>query len=112
MLALLFLVSALVLLISFACSLMESVLLSLNPLWLQVQQSRAEKTAGRWLALKQRIERPISVILVFNPLANVGLATLAGAIFARVFGESWLWLFSVILTILVLFGGELLPKIL
>jgi CBS domain containing-hemolysin-like protein len=114
MIALLLLVSALVLLIAFVCSLMESVLLSLNPLWLQVQQSHAkgEKTAGRWLALKQRIERPISVILVFNTLASVGLATLAGAIFARVFGEQWLWLFSVVLTVLVLFGGELLPKVL
>lgn len=112
MIALLLLVSALVLVISFTCSLAESVLLSLNPLWLQVQQSRSVKTAGRWLELKQHIERPISLILVFSTLANVGLATLAGAIFGRAFGERWLWIFSILLTVLVLFAGELLPKVL
>jgi magnesium and cobalt exporter, CNNM family len=112
MIGLLLLVSVLVLAISFACSLVESVLLSLNPLWLQVQQSKAVKTADRWLALKQHIERPISVILVFNTVATVGLATLAGAIFGKAFGEKWLWIFSVLLTLAVLFGGELLPKVL
>lgn len=112
MIALLLAVSALVLVISFTCSLAESVLLSLNPLWLQVQQSRAEKAAERWLKLKQHVERPISVILIFSTLANVGLATLAGAIFGKAVGEHWLWLFSLVLTVAVLFIGELLPKVL
>ncbi len=112
MIGLLLLVCALALTITFACSLMESVLLSLNPLWLQVQQSRAEKTAARWLALKRHIERPISVILVFNTIATVGFASLAGAIFVRAFGERWLWMFSLLLMVAILFGGELLPKVL
>ena len=103
---------AAMLLVSFLCSLMEAVLLSLNPLSLKLRTSRGEEMATRWLTLKNRIERPVSAILVFNTLANTGLATLAGALFARAFGAPWLWLFSVIITTAVLFAGEMAPKIL
>ncbi|HTB63960.1 MAG TPA: CNNM domain-containing protein [Opitutales bacterium] len=112
MILLLILTCATVLGISFVCSLTEAVLFCLNPLSLKLQHSRGVQVAGRWLSMKQRIERPVSAILVFNTLANTGLATLAGAIFIRVYGTQWLWLFSVGLTLAVLFGGELTPKIL
>jgi len=98
--------------VSFVCSLTEAVLLSLNPLDLQVQEKKGIAKAGRWLAMKQHIERPISAILVFNTLANTGLATLAGAQFTDLYGTEWLWVFSVFMTIAVLFGGEMAPKIL
>ncbi|OYW77382.1 MAG: hypothetical protein B7Z37_04440 [Verrucomicrobia bacterium 12-59-8] len=97
--------------ISFVCSVTEAILLSLNPLALRLQEKKGSTVSGRWLKLKNNIERPISAILVFNTLANTGLATLAGAISAEVFGSDWLWLFSVIISVLVLFGGELAPKI-
>lgn len=97
--------------ISFLCSLTEAVLLSLNPLSLQLQSQRGERDAARWLLLKQQIERPISAILVFNTLATTGLATLAGALFTGRFGHSWLWLFTLLLSAAVIFGGELAPKI-
>lgn len=100
-----------VLVISFVCSLTEAVLLSLNPLSLKLQEKKGSAMSGRWLRLKNNVERPISAILVFNTLANTGLATLAGAISAKVFGNDWLWLFSVIISGLVLFGGEMAPKI-
>jgi CBS domain containing-hemolysin-like protein len=100
-----------VLSVSFVCSLTEAVLLSLNPLSLRLQEKKGSTVSGRWLKLKNNIERPISAILVFNTLANTGLATLAGAIFADVFGSEWLWLFSIVISIFVLFGGEMAPKI-
>jgi len=111
MIALLFVVVFLTGFISFFCSLTEAVLLSLNPLALQLQSARGGSSAGRWLALKQHIERPISAILVFNTLANTGLATLAGALFADSFGNRWLWVFTLLFSILIIFGGELAPKI-
>jgi magnesium and cobalt exporter, CNNM family len=111
MIALLLLTVTTVLVISFLCSLTEAVLLSLNPLSLKLQEKRGSAMSGRWLKLKNNIERPISAILVFNTLANTGLATLAGAISARVFGSDWLWLFSIVISGLVLFGGEMAPKI-
>jgi len=100
-----------ILAISFVCSMTEAVLLSLNPLELRLEQSKGAAGASRWLALKSRIERPIAAILVFNTGANTGLATLAGAIFIQLFGAEWLWLFSLALTLTILFGGEMAPKI-
>ncbi|MES2597719.1 MAG: CNNM domain-containing protein [Verrucomicrobiota bacterium] len=97
--------------VSSLCSLTEAVLLSLNPLELQVQEKKGIAKAGRWLAMKQRIERPISAILVFNTLANTGLATLAGAQFVDLYGPDWLWAFSAVMTVAMLFGGEMTPKI-
>ncbi len=108
----LFLTCVAILGISFLCSLTEAVLFTLNPLKLKLQHHRGEILAGRWLAMKQRIERPVSAILIFNTLANTGLATLAGAIFVQVCGAQWLWLFSLALTLLLLFAGEMAPKIL
>ncbi|MDH4454327.1 MAG: CNNM domain-containing protein [Verrucomicrobiota bacterium] len=114
MLLILLFICATVLVLSFLCSLTEAVLLSLNPLSLRVQQSKGggDGSAGKWLVMKNHIERPVSAILVFNTLANTGLATLAGAVFVQVFGEGWLGLFSVIISVAVLFAGELTPKIL
>lgn len=112
MILLLLLVCTSVLAISFLCSLTEAVLLSLNPLSLKLKQGQGNDVAATWLALKNRIERPVSAILVFNTLANTGLATLAGALFAQIFGASWLWLFTFLISVAVLFLGEMAPKIL
>ena len=111
MLLLLLFLSTAVIVISFTCSLTEAVLLSLNPLELKLQEKKGIRSAGRWLEMKQAIERPISAILVFNTLANTGLATLAGALFTSIYGAEWLWVFSIIMSIFVLFGGEMAPKI-
>lgn len=109
---LLLLLTLTVLAVSFTCSLTEAVLLTLNPLRLRLDQKRGSKDAGRWLQLKNRIEQPISAILILNTLANTGLATLSGAVFSALYGSDWLWLYSVWMTLLVLFGGEMAPKIL
>lgn len=113
MLLLLLFTCAVIVALSFLCSLSEAVLLSLNPLSLKLQDRKQNGfgPAGRWLAMKNQIERPVSAILVMNTLANTGLATLAGAVFVRTFGEPWLWLFSVVFSSVVLFLGELTPKI-
>jgi CBS domain containing-hemolysin-like protein len=100
------------LVISGLCSLTEATLLSLNPLWLKSRDPEVMPSAKAWLELKQRIERPISAILVANTLANTGLSTVAGAIFLRIFGVEWLWAFSLAMTVSVVVFGELVPKIL
>ncbi len=97
--------------VTFFCSLTEAVLLSLNPLELKLQEKKGVQHAARWLALKNRIERPISAILAFSTLANTGLAMLAGALFTWIYGADWLWLFSLIMSAVVLFGAEMAPKI-
>jgi CBS domain containing-hemolysin-like protein len=98
--------------ICFFCAMTEAVLLTLNPLDLKLQEKKGIKDATRWLQLKNQIERPISAVLIFNTLANTGMASFAGALFSITYGAHWLWVFSIIMSVLVLFGGEMAPKIL
>jgi len=110
---LVFLVSALTaVVVSFLCSLAEAVLLSLNPIRLETFARQGKKHASLWLSMKQNIDRPIAAILILNTIAHTGGATIAGGAFDDIYGDEWLWLFSVIFTFVILFGTEIIPKVL
>lgn len=114
MLLLLFLTVLLMLTVSFVSSLTEAVLLSLNPLNLRLDKDKGgkgKKDAEHWHQFKNHVERPISAILTLNTLANTGLAALSGALFQHLFGGHHLWWFTLSLSIVVLFGSELIPKV-
>ena len=112
MITILIVSSTVAIVISFLCSLAEALLLSLNPLTLNQLQGRRPKAAESWRRLKRHIARPITAILVLNTVAHTGGATVAGGAFAELYGESNIWIFSVLFTVIILFGTELLPKIL
>ena len=112
MTSLLIISSAIAIVVSFLCSLAEALLLSLNPLTLNRLQSTRPRAAESWRRLKRNIARPITAILVLNTVAHTGGATVAGGAFAQVYGEHNIWIFSVLFTVVILFGTEILPKIL
>lgn len=103
--------SAIAIVVSFLCSLAEALLLSLSPVILHRLQGTHPKAAESWRRLKARVARPITAILVLNTTAHTGGATVAGSAFAQIYGEDKIWIFSVLFTIVVLFGTEILPKI-
>jgi CBS domain containing-hemolysin-like protein len=96
---------------SFLCSLAEALLLSLNPITLNRLATTHPRAAANWRKLKSNIARPITAILVLNTISHTGGATVAGGAFAELYGERNIWIFSVLFTIVVLFGTEILPKI-
>jgi CBS domain containing-hemolysin-like protein len=98
--------------VSFLCSLAEATLLSVNPARMEMLRAEGRRHAGAWLNLRKNIGRPIAAILILNTIANTGGATIAGGAFDELYGERWLWLFSTAFTFSVLFGAELLPKVL
>jgi CBS domain containing-hemolysin-like protein len=110
--SILILSSSIAIVVSFLCSLAESLLLSLNPLTLNRLQTERPRAAQAWRRLKQNIARPITAILVLNTVAHTGGATVAGGAFAEIYGEHNIWIFSVLFTVIILFGTEILPKIL
>jgi len=112
MTAILIISSAIAIIVSFLCSLAEALLLSLNPLTLNRLQATRPKAAESWRRLKTNIARPITAILVLNTVAHTGGATVAGGAFAEIYGEGNIWIFSVLFTVIILFGTEILPKIL
>ena len=99
-----------VLVVSFLCSIFESVLLSLTRPQIEVLVQR-EKRAGRLLSqFKENMDVPIAAILILNTAAHTIGAAVAGASYQDVFDASTLWLFSIIFTIAVLFFTEIIPK--
>ena len=96
--------------VSFICSIMEAVLLSVTPGFLATMEQRPRPTAARLRRLKENIDEPLAAILSLNTIAHTGGAAGAGAQAAHVFGDAWLGLFSALLTLAILFLSEIIPK--
>jgi CBS domain containing-hemolysin-like protein len=96
--------------VSFLCSIMEAVLLSVTPSYLALQEQRGGAAAKRLRALKNDIDRPLAAILSLNTIAHTIGAMGAGAQAAIVFGQAYLGIISGILTLLILVLSEIIPK--
>jgi CBS domain containing-hemolysin-like protein len=99
-----------VLVVSFLCSVFESVLLSLTRPQIEVMVN-AKKRAGRLLAgFKENMDVPIAAILILNTAAHTVGAAVAGASYSDVFDPGTLWVFSILFTLAVLLFTEIIPK--
>ncbi len=98
------------LMVSFLCSLAEATLLSLTPSQIAAISLKRPKLGALWQDFKARIERPIAVILILNTSAHTIGAAIAGSQFNHIFGEKWIWVFSLIFTFLMIQFTEILPK--
>lgn len=96
--------------ISFICSLMEAALLSLTPSQVADLSARHPTIGAIWRRFKTNIERPIAAILILNTAAHTIGASVAGAQFDQIFGDEWIWLFSLLFTFAMLQYTEILPK--
>jgi CBS domain containing-hemolysin-like protein len=97
--------------VSFVCSVLEATLLSLDDVHLEGKRKEGHRYAAVWQNMRKRIDRPIAAILILNTVAHTGGATVAGSAFDEIFGDEWIWLFSVIFTMVVLVGTEIIPKV-
>jgi CBS domain containing-hemolysin-like protein len=96
--------------LSFLCSILEAVLLSITHGYVGVLKERGEKSAD-WLAhMQEQIDEPIAAILTLNTIAHTVGAAMGGAIALEVFGEAWIAVFSAVLTLVILIFSEIIPK--
>jgi len=98
------------LVVSFLCSLLESVLLSVSHAHIAVLVKEGSKRGNLMFSLKENINRPLSAILTINTIANTVGAAGVGAQTYSVFGSSWVAISSIILTLSILFFSEIIPK--
>lgn len=99
------------LIISFLCSVAETVLLSITPSYIEGLRDQNPEQATRLKLLRQeKIDRSLAAILTMNTVAHTVGAIEAGAQSAIVFGSTWVGLFSAIMTLLILFLSEIVPK--
>ncbi len=98
------------LVVSFLCSIFESVLLSIRPAQVELLVSKGRPSGRLLKGFKQRIDVPIAAILIVNTIAHTIGATVAGASYVEVFSEQSLWIFSATFTVAVLLFTEIIPK--
>ena len=96
--------------VSFLCSIMEAVLLSVTPGHMVAMERHSPRVARKLRTLKDNIEEPLAAILSLNTIAHTVGAAGAGAQAAHVFGDAWIGLFSALLTLAILFLSEIIPK--
>lgn len=95
--------------ISFICSVLEAVLLSITPSYIgslppgSVQRERLQ-------ALKKNLDSALSAILILNTFAHTMGAAGVGAEAIRLYGPEWQSLIAIILTLLILYVSEIIPK--
>ncbi len=109
-LALLFVFVALAIGVSFLCSIMEAVLLSVTPAYIGALESTKPDAAQRLRELKADVDRPLAAILTLNTVAHTIGAAGAGAEAAAYFGNGAIGVFSALLTLGILVLSEIIPK--
>ncbi|MET4104102.1 Mg2+/Co2+ transporter CorB [Roseovarius sp. MBR-78] len=77
---------------------------------LRAQAEKGSKGAETALIITEDNERLIGSVLLGNNLVNILAASLATALFTRLFGESGVALATLVMTLLVLIFAEVLPK--
>ena len=99
------------LLLSFFCSLAEATLLSITPSYIADLAEREPKKSAILKALKEdNIDRSLAAILTLNTVAHTVGAIVSGAKATVVFGSAWFGVFSAVMTLLILFLSDILPK--
>ena len=98
------------LVISFICSMLESVLMTTPLSYATMRKGQGSKAAERFLRYKQDIDKPLSAILSLNTIANVFGATGVGRQATLLFGSTWYGIISALMTLLILVFCEVFPK--
>ena len=122
---LLFLYVFLTLSLSFLCSILEAVLLSINTTFIKIKLKEGKTYAKKLLNLKNSIDEPLIIILTLNTIAHTVGAILVGVqakvayseldyentfFVGGVSDEVLVGFVSTVMTILILLFSEIIPK--
>jgi len=92
------------------CSVLEAVLLSTSHSHIELLAEQGRRAGKLMQKHKSNVERPISAILTLNTIAHTVGAAGAGAEAVGVFGNEWFGVISAVLTFMILFFSEIIPK--
>lgn len=96
--------------ISFICSVLESVLLSVNMPYISVLEKEKPKVGALLKSHKTNIHKSIASILILNTIANTLGAAAVGAQAESIYGAGAVFYVSIVLTFAILFLSEIIPK--
>ncbi len=102
---------SLAILVSFLCSILEAVLLSSTNSYIEsLSKDHNENLVNKLKGLKSNIDKPISSILTVNTFAHTMGAAGVGAQAQILFGEEWQAAVAFVITLLILYFSEIIPK--
>ena len=96
--------------VSFLCSLLESVILSISHTHIAVLIKEQRNSGSILETMKENINRPLAAILTVNTVANVVGAAGVGAETLLIYGSQWVAIVTAILTFSILIFSEIIPK--
>ena len=96
--------------VSFLCSILEAVLLSVTPGFVESQSTLHPRRARALKEVKDNLDESISSILILNTFAHTMGAAGVGAKAVDIFGAKWETLVAVLLTLAILYFSEIIPK--
>jgi len=97
--------------VSFLCSILEAVVLSIPNTQVAVWQKDSDRRGALWTKLKaDDAVKPLTAILTLNTIAHTMGAAGVGSEVNKEFGNEYLTVASIILTLAVLFLSEIIPK--
>lgn len=96
--------------VSFICSILEAVLLSITASHIEIVKQKNEKLGNLMAQQKEEINVSIAAILTLNTFAHTLGAAGVGTEAVRMFGEEYMFYVSALLTILILVFSEIIPK--
>lgn len=96
--------------VSFLCSILEAVLLSITPSYLEKLTVERPKSGRLIGGIKDRLDESLSSILILNTFAHTMGAAGVGSQALQVFGPEWETLIAVLLTLAILYFSEIIPK--
>jgi hypothetical protein len=102
--------ASIALIFSFLCSVAEAVLLSVTVSYIASLEQAGKKIAGLLSKMKSDIDRSLAAILTLNTIAHTLGAGGAGAQAAAYFHDKYVGITMAVLTLLILFFSEIVPK--
>ncbi|PKV49030.1 CBS domain containing-hemolysin-like protein [Aquimarina sp. MAR_2010_214] len=101
---------------SFLCSILEAVLLSVTPTFINVKKKEGKAYANTLENLKKDVDQPLIAILTLNTIAHTVGAILVGVQAEQlpykfeILGVNMVGIVSTIMTLLILVLSEIIPK--
>ena len=88
----------------------ETSITAINQIKLDSAAESGKKSAKRVNALRNKINEVLGVILIGNNLVNISASALLTYFVIKEFGDEYVWVGTLILTILVIIFAEIAPK--
>jgi CBS domain containing-hemolysin-like protein len=96
--------------VSFLCSVLEAVLLSVSHGYVESQLLQRPRRGKALKHVKDNLDESIASILILNTFAHTMGAAGVGAQAVKVFGAKWETLIAFLLTLAILYFSEIIPK--